>query len=87
MRQRKGPAEDRPSRHRSNGYPDPNPLPGHQRHEPLDAEDRADAAVLAAAHERGYRLAVRCTRCNQWLVAPTSVRLHMGPVCRTKVAA
>ena len=27
-----------------------------------------------------------CTRCNQWLVAPSSVRRHMGPVCRAKAA-
>lgn len=58
---------------------------GLQRHEPLTAEDRADLDVLAAAAERGFRLAVRCTRCNQWLVAPTSVRRHLGPVCRSHV--
>jgi len=52
------------------------------RHEPLSHEDRADLAVLAAAAQRGFRLATRCTRCGQWLVAPTSVRAHMGPVCR-----
>jgi hypothetical protein len=56
-------------------------------HEPLTAEDRADLDVLIAAAERGYRLAVRCTRCNQWLVAPSSVRRHLGPVCQAKVAA
>jgi hypothetical protein len=55
--------------------------------EPLTSEDRLDAQVLAAASERGYRLAVRCGRCNQWLVAHKSVALHLGPVCRTKVAA
>lgn len=55
--------------------------------EPLIAEDRADIDVLIAAAERGFRLAVRCTRCNQWLVAPSSVRRHLGPVCRAKAAA
>jgi primosomal protein N' len=60
---------------------------GGEYHEPLTSEDRLDAQVLAAASERGYRLAVRCTRCNQWLVAHKSVALHLGPVCRTKVAA
>lgn len=58
----------------------------HQPHEPLTAEDRADLEVLEAAHERGFSLATRCTRCNQWIVAPSSVRAHMGPVCRAKVA-
>jgi hypothetical protein len=56
-------------------------------HEPLTAEDRADIDVLIAAAERGFRLATRCTRCNQWLVAPSSVRRHLGPVCRAKAAA
>lgn len=69
------------------GYQDHTTIPGYQRTEPPTAEDRADAAVLAAAYERGYRLATRCIRCNQWLVAPSSVALHLGPVCRTKQAA
>jgi hypothetical protein len=56
-------------------------------HEPLTAEDRADIEVLIAAAERGFRLATRCTRCGQWLVAPSSVRAHLGPVCKVKVAA
>lgn len=51
------------------------------------ADDRADAAVLVAAAERGFRLAVQCVRCGQWLVAAQSVRAHLGPVCRTKVVA
>lgn len=55
-------------------------------HEPLTAEDRADFDVLLAAAERGFRLATRCTRCNQWLVAPSSVRAHLGPVCRARLA-
>jgi hypothetical protein len=59
----------------------------HAPHEPLTAEDRADLDVLIAAAERGFRLATRCTRCNQWLVAPSSVRAHLGPVCRERVAA
>jgi hypothetical protein len=57
------------------------------RHEPRDSEDRADEKVLAAASERGYRLAIQCTRCGQWLVAAESVRRHMGPVCRAKEVA
>jgi len=50
------------------------------------AEDRAEAALLAEAVERGFRLAVQCKRCGQWLVAERSVVMHMGPVCRTKGA-
>ncbi|WP_099319530.1 DUF6011 domain-containing protein [Mycobacterium ostraviense] len=57
------------------------------RHDPLSAEDRADLDVLIAAAERGYRLATRCLRCGQWLVAPSSVRRHLGPVCAAKAAA
>lgn len=52
--------------------------------EPLTADDRADFDVLIAAAERGFRLAVRCTRCGQWLVARKSVAAHIGPVCATK---
>ena len=59
---------------------------GHDPDEPLTAEDRADFDVLIAAAERGFRLATRCLRCNQWLVAPSSVRAHLGPVCRMKKA-
>jgi hypothetical protein len=62
-------------------------LLGLQRHEPLTLEDRADLDLLVAAAERGFRLACRCTRCNQWLVAPSSVRAHLGPVCRAKAAS
>ena len=59
----------------------------HDPHEPLTAEDRDDLDVLIAAAERGFRLATRCIRCGQWLVAPPSIRAHMGAVCRAKVAA
>lgn len=59
---------------------------GRDPHEPLTPEDRADIDVLVAAAERGFRLATRCLRCNQWLVAPSSVRTHLGPVCRAKAS-
>lgn len=59
----------------------------HDAHEPLTAEDRADLDVLIAAAKRGFRLATRCIRCGQWLVAPSSVRAHMGAVCRSKAAS
>lgn len=48
-------------------------------------EDRLDAQVLAAARDRGFRLAVRCYRCGQWVVAAQSVALHLGPTCRRKL--
>lgn len=60
---------------------------GLQQHEPLTVDDRADIAILTAAAERGFRLAVRCARCRQWLVAPASVRRRLGPVCVAKVVA
>ena len=53
----------------------------------LTAEDRLDAQVIAEALARGFRLAARCTRCRQWVVAAESVAAHMGPVCRAKTAA
>ena len=65
---------------------DPTALPGYQRHEPITAQDRHEAAVLAAAAELGYRLSTRCLRCGHWIVAPKSVAAHMGPVCRARVA-
>lgn len=51
------------------------------------ADDRLDAQVIDAALARGFRLAARCTRCHQWVVAAESVAAHMGPVCRAKTAA
>jgi hypothetical protein len=62
---------------------------GHRRQDGYaapDAEDRADAAVLAAAYARGYRLAVSCLDCGHWLTNPVSVAVHRGPRCRAKVA-
>lgn len=53
---------------------------------PERTEDLLDAAVLAAAEERGYRLACRCTKCGSWLVARKSVIACMGPVCRRREA-
>jgi hypothetical protein len=84
QRKRPAPPQNRPLRHytdiakeiayrRQDGYASPT------------ADDRADLDVLIAAAERGFRLAIRCLRCNQWLVAPSSVRAHLGPVCRVKV--
>ena len=55
-------------------------------HEPVTAEDRREAALLAEAAQLGYRLATRCTRCNQWVVNAKSVAAHMGPKCRARTA-
>jgi len=52
-----------------------------------DAEDRADTAVIAAAEELGYRIAVQCLDCGHWLTAPSSLVTHRGPRCRAKAAA
>ena len=59
-------------------------IPRHHHHEPLTVEDGLDTAVLAAAAERGYRLAARCIRCSQWFVAPASVARYLGLVCAGK---
>jgi hypothetical protein len=87
MRARKRPARhDRPSRNTTDTAEHIAPW-RHDRHEPLTTEDRADLDVLVAAAERGFRLATRCIRCNQWLVAPSSIRRHMGAVCAAKAVA
>jgi hypothetical protein len=49
-------------------------------------EDALQANLIAEARGLGLRLAVRCARCNQWVVAPKSVALHLGPTCRRKIA-
>lgn len=48
------------------------------------AEDCLDAQVLAAAAERGYRLATWCLSCGRVLSARPSLLAHTGPTCRTK---
>lgn len=50
-----------------------------------DAGDRAEQKLIADAREHGYRLAVRCTQCGQWVVAAKSVAAHMGPRCRARI--
>ncbi|WP_420063900.1 DUF6011 domain-containing protein [Mycobacterium marinum] len=87
QRKRPTPPQNRPSPNATNGYTEFTGQLGLQPHEPLTVDDRADLAVLNAAAERGFKLAVRCTRCKQWLVAPASVRRHLGPVCATKAVA
>lgn len=43
--------------------------------------DPADKLLMAALAQGGFRLAVQCERCGTWLVAPASVKRHLGPVC------
>jgi hypothetical protein len=61
-------------------------LLGLQRHEPLDAETRAEIDLLIKAAEMGYRLAARCSRCGHWITAPSSLKRHMGASCAAKAA-
>lgn len=49
--------------------------------------DHADKILMAALADGHFRLAVQCSRCGTWLVAPSSVRRHLGPVCARHAAA
>jgi hypothetical protein len=84
MKTRKRPAPtDRPPRNDTNSHK----FIAHRRQDGYaapDADDRADAAVVAAAAERGYRLATRCLDCGHWLANPISVAAHRGPRCRAR---
>ncbi|HPY26429.1 MAG TPA: hypothetical protein PLK19_19175 [Mycobacterium sp.] len=92
MSRRKRPAspQDRPSPNHID-YRDSSRHRREDGYVPPSAEDRVDAELdaqaLDAARARGFAVATRCTRCGQWVVAPKSVALHMGPVCRAKSAA
>lgn len=83
LRKELAPAQDQPSPETTitNVSQSTSALPTPER-----TEDFLDAAVLAAAEERGYRLACRCTKCGSWLVARKSVIACMGPVCRRREA-
>jgi hypothetical protein len=93
MTQTKRPAlpQNRPlPKHRANGFTKSNALTrfyGHDIHEPMDADDRADLALIAAAAERGYRIAVQCVDCGHWLTARASVAAHRGPRCIERAAS
>lgn len=64
---------------------DPTAILGHDaRVEPLDAEDRRIAGLLAELYDAGYRVAVQCRTCGSWLANPTSVARHQGPVCASR---
>ena len=84
-RKRPAPPQNRPPRNHTNTAN----LNGHRRQDGYaapTAEDRREAAVLAAAAEMGYRLAVQCLDCRHWLSNPISVAAHRGPRCRAKAA-
>lgn len=87
QRKRPAPPQNRPSPSATNGYAQSTALSrfyGHDRHEPLTREDREDLAVITAAAERGYRIAVRCRVCGHWLSNPASVKAFVGPRCSAK---
>lgn len=89
QRKRPAPPQNRPSS-TTIGYSQSNALTrfyGHDRHEPLTREDREDLAVISAAVERGYRIAVRCRVCGHWLSNPMSVKAFVGPRCAAKAVA
>jgi hypothetical protein len=76
----------RPTRNNSTAA---NHCNGHRRQDGFVApsvEDRDDTTVLAAAFERGYRIAVQCIDCGHWLINPVSVAAFRGPRCRAKGA-
>lgn len=56
-----------------------------QRKRPTPPQNRPSPNATNGFHE--FTAAVRCARCRQWLVAPASVRRHLGPVCAAKVVA
>lgn len=88
MRQTKRPAppQDRPLPNTTNDS-EFTRLLGLHRHEPLDAETRAELDLLAKAAEMGFRLATQCTACGAWISSPKSIRRHLGPVCAKRAVA
>jgi hypothetical protein len=84
MKTRKRPAPtDRPPRN----YIDAAQSNGHRRQDGYaapTAEDRAEAAAVAAVQAFGYSIAVRCLDCGHWLANPASVSAHRGPRCRAR---
>ncbi len=55
--------------------------------EPPDPETRIEQQLVDQLTDRGFRVAVQCRRCHQWLTNPISVARHVGPKCRAKEAA
>jgi hypothetical protein len=62
---------------------------GHRRQDGYaapTADDRAEAAAVAAVQAFGYSIAVRCLDCGHWLANPASVSAHRGPTCAARKA-
>ncbi|HVV37619.1 MAG TPA: DUF6011 domain-containing protein [Acidimicrobiales bacterium] len=53
----------------------------------LLADDAEDRRALGEALVAELDAAVRCRRCGRRLKDPVSVKLHIGPECRSKEAA
>lgn len=52
-----------------------------------DAEARAEAAFLAEAEARGFRLSLTCLDCGHPIVTEASLRRHRGPRCAARAQA
>lgn len=59
-------------------------LHGHDRVEPLDAEDRAVQAALKVLQELGYGIAMRCVDCQHPITTPASLRRMRGAHCHAR---
>lgn len=70
---------------RTRSTPDLTLLLGHEpRVEPLDAEERRIAGLIAELYDVGCRVAVQCKTCGSWISDPISVARHQGPVCASR---
>lgn len=52
--------------------------------EVADLDERRERELIAELLDRGYRVAVQCVDCGQWLTAARSVAEHVGPRCRSR---
>lgn len=73
---------------RTGSEPDLTLLLAHEpRVEPLDAEERRIADLIAELYDAGCRVAVQCKTCGSWISDPRSVARHQGPVCASREGA
>jgi hypothetical protein len=86
--------ESPPHHHQKGHHHMPSPDTTQPDHENPLLEDHlellrnpAEKLLMAALRSGDYRLAVQCKRCGTWLVATTSVKKHLGPVCARNTAA
>jgi Family of unknown function (DUF6011) len=88
MSQRKRPpvpqGDQRPSKHRANGY---HHNSGDYRHQAPTADERHEIRLLEELRRLGYCIAVSCVVCGHPLTSARSVALMVGPRCRAKAAA